>query len=82
MHKGYIDSLVCSSRQAEEEQRKEKDGGKEKAKAPGKKENLPRAKTAEKERKGQKPEAPVIVKKGTHLKQRGEVEEKDKYIGM
>ncbi|XP_010140982.1 PREDICTED: sperm-associated antigen 17, partial [Buceros rhinoceros silvestris] len=69
-----------AEKRAEEEQRKEKDGGKEKAKPPGKKENLPSAKTAEKERKGQKPEAPVTVKKGTQLKRRGEVEEKNKYI--
>ncbi|XP_009583764.1 PREDICTED: sperm-associated antigen 17, partial [Fulmarus glacialis] len=57
---------------------------KEKAKPPGKKENLPRAKTAEKERKGKKTEvgplAPVTVKKDTQLKRRGEVEEEDKYI--
>ncbi|XP_050750257.1 sperm-associated antigen 17 [Gymnogyps californianus] len=67
-----------------EEQQKEKDGGKEKAKPPGKKENLPSAKTAEKERKGKKTEvgplAPVTVKKDTQLKRRGIVEEEDKYI--
>ncbi|KAM9301129.1 sperm-associated antigen 17 [Morus bassanus] len=66
-----------------EEQQKEKDGGKEKAKPSGK-ENLPSAKTAEKERKGKKTEvgplAPVTVKKDTQLKRRGEVEEEDKYI--
>ncbi|XP_028940322.1 sperm-associated antigen 17-like, partial [Antrostomus carolinensis] len=65
-----------AEKKAEEEQRKEKDGGKEKAKPPGK--------TAEKERKGKKteggPSASVTVKKDTQLRQRGEVEEKDKYI--
>ncbi|KAM6417208.1 LOW QUALITY PROTEIN: sperm-associated antigen 17 [Pluvialis apricaria] len=73
-----------AEKKAEEEQQKEKDGGKEKAKSPGKKENLPSAKTAEKERKGKKTEvgllAPVTVKKDTQLKRRGEVEEEDKYI--
>ncbi|XP_075021977.1 sperm-associated antigen 17 [Calonectris borealis] len=73
-----------AEKKAEEEQQKEKDGGKEKAKPPGKKENLPTAKTAEKERKGKKTEvgplAPVTVKKDTQLKRRGEVEEEDKYI--
>ncbi|KAM9277713.1 LOW QUALITY PROTEIN: sperm-associated antigen 17 [Cariama cristata] len=67
-----------------EEQQKEKDGGKEKAKPTGKKENLPSAKIAEKERKGKKtevgPQAPVTVKNDTQLKRRGEVKEEDKYI--
>lgn len=86
LHKGYNENLVYSSCQAEEEQQKEKDGEKEKAKPPGKKENLPSAKTAEKERKGKTTEvgslAPVTVKKDTQLKRRGEMEEEDKYIGM
>ncbi|XP_075620557.1 sperm-associated antigen 17 [Balearica regulorum gibbericeps] len=73
-----------AEKKAEEEQQKEKDGGKEKAKPPSKKENLPCAKTAEKERKGKKSEvgslARVSVKKDTQLKRRGEVEEEDKYI--
>ncbi|GAB0177577.1 sperm-associated antigen 17 [Grus japonensis] len=73
-----------AEKKAEEEQQKEKDGGKEKAKPPSKKENLPSAKTAEKERKGKKSEvgslARVSVKKDTQLKRRGEVEEEDKYI--
>ncbi|XP_009328452.1 PREDICTED: sperm-associated antigen 17 [Pygoscelis adeliae] len=73
-----------AEKKAEEEQQKEKDGEKEKAKPPGKKENLPSAKTAEKERKGKNTEvgslAPVTVKKDTQLKRRGEVEEEDKYI--
>uniref|UniRef100_A0A663FH94 Sperm associated antigen 17 n=2 Tax=Accipitrinae TaxID=8955 RepID=A0A663FH94_AQUCH len=73
-----------AEKKAEEEQQKEKDGGKEKTKPPGKKENLPSAKTAEKERKGKKtdigPLAPVTVKKDTQLKRRGVVEEEDKYI--
>ncbi|KAM6098835.1 sperm-associated antigen 17 [Theristicus caerulescens] len=73
-----------AEKKAEEEQQQEKDGGKEKAKPPGKKESLPSAKTAEKERKGKKtaggPPAPVTLKKGTQLKRRGDVEEKDKYI--
>lgn len=86
LQKGYDENLVFSSCQAEEEQQKEKDGGKEKTKPPGKKENLLSAKTAEKERKGKKtdigPLAPVTVKKDTQLKRRGVVEEEDKYIGM
>lgn len=86
LRKGYNENSLYSSCQAEEEQQKEKDGGKEKAKPPGKKENLPSAKTDEKEKKGKKKEGglpgPVTVKKDTQLKQRGEVEEKDKYIGM
>ncbi|KAM6286776.1 sperm-associated antigen 17 [Spheniscus humboldti] len=73
-----------AEKKAEEEQQKEKDGEKEKAKPPGKKENLPSAKTAEKERKGKTTEvgslAPVTVKKDTQLKRRGEMEEEDKYI--
>ncbi|XP_009458821.1 PREDICTED: sperm-associated antigen 17 [Nipponia nippon] len=51
---------------------------------PGKKESLPSAKTAEKERKGKKTEggplAPVTVKKDTQLKRRGDAEEEVKYI--
>ena len=86
LHKGYNENLVYSSCQAEEEQKKEKNEGKEKARPPGKKENLHSAKTAEKERKGKKTEvgllAPVTVKKDTQLKRRGEVEEEHKYIGM
>ncbi|XP_042644440.1 sperm-associated antigen 17 isoform X3 [Tyto alba] len=66
-----------------EEQQKEKDVGKEKANPPGKN-NVTRAKTAEKERKGKKTEvgplAPGTVKKETQLKRRGEVEEENKYI--
>ncbi|PKU32661.1 sperm-associated antigen 17 [Limosa lapponica baueri] len=80
LRKGYNENLIYSSCQAEEEQQKEKHGGKEKAKPPGK-ENLRSAKTAEKEKKGKKTEvAPVTVKKDTQLKRRGEVEEEDKYI--
>ncbi|XP_030327824.1 sperm-associated antigen 17 isoform X3 [Strigops habroptila] len=67
-----------------EEQQKEKDGGKEKAKRLGKKESLPSAKAAEKEKKGKKteggPQAPGTVKKNTELKRRGAVEEEVKYI--
>ncbi|XP_009948670.1 PREDICTED: sperm-associated antigen 17, partial [Leptosomus discolor] len=73
-----------AEKKAEEDQQKEKDGRKEKTKPPGKKENLPSAQTAEKERKGKKmevgPLAPVTVKKDTQLKRRGEAEEEDKYI--
>ncbi|XP_075293875.1 sperm-associated antigen 17 isoform X3 [Opisthocomus hoazin] len=73
-----------AEKKAEEEQKKEKNEGKEKARPPGKKENLHSAKTAEKERKGKKTEvgllAPVTVKKDTQLKRRGEVEEEHKYI--
>ncbi|XP_074449495.1 sperm-associated antigen 17 [Larus michahellis] len=69
-----------AEKKAEEEKQKEKDGGKEKAKPPGKKENVPSAKTAEKEKKGKKAEvAPVTVEKDTQLKRRGKVEEEDKY---
>uniref|UniRef100_A0A8C0F2N9 Sperm associated antigen 17 n=1 Tax=Bubo bubo TaxID=30461 RepID=A0A8C0F2N9_BUBBB len=72
-----------AEKKAEEEQQKEKYGGKEKAKTPDKK-NIHSAKTAEKEKKGKKTEGgplvPVIVKKDTQLKRRGEVEEEDKYI--
>ncbi|XP_061864728.1 sperm-associated antigen 17 [Colius striatus] len=68
-----------AEKKAEEEQSKQK----EKVKPPGK-ENLPSAKTAEKERKGKKgeadPVAAVTVKKNTQLKRRGEVEEEDQYI--
>uniref|UniRef100_A0A8C3BRC2 Sperm associated antigen 17 n=1 Tax=Cairina moschata TaxID=8855 RepID=A0A8C3BRC2_CAIMO len=69
---------------AEEELKKEKDGGKEKGKAPGKKEKPPSAKTAEKERKGRKTDVasavPATVKKNTQLKRRGEEEEEYTYI--
>ncbi|XP_065598229.1 sperm-associated antigen 17 [Cyrtonyx montezumae] len=68
---------------AEEEQKKEKHGGKEKGKPLGK-EKSPSAKTTEKERKGKKtetsPSVPVTVKKNTQLKQRGEKKEEHKYI--
>ncbi|XP_009878228.1 PREDICTED: sperm-associated antigen 17 [Charadrius vociferus] len=73
-----------AEKKAEEQQQKGKDGGKAKAKSPGKKENLPSIKTAEKEKKGKKTEvgllAPATVKKDTQLKRRGEVEEENKYI--
>ncbi|XP_063999999.1 sperm-associated antigen 17 [Pogoniulus pusillus] len=68
-----------AEKKAEEERQKEKDGGKEKAKPDGKRESLPSAKTAEKERKAA-PSAAVPVKKETKLKRRGEVEEEVKYI--
>ncbi|OXB68933.1 hypothetical protein ASZ78_005370 [Callipepla squamata] len=81
--KGYNDNLVSSSCQAEEEQKKEKNGGKEKGKPLGT-EKPPSAKTTEKERKGKKTEAapsvPVTVKKNTQLKRRGEKEEEYRYI--
>ncbi|KAM6093522.1 sperm-associated antigen 17 [Chlamydotis macqueenii] len=73
-----------AEKKVEEEQQKEKHGGKEKAKPPGKKKNLPSAKTAEKEGKGKKTEAgrlaSATVKKDTQLKRRGKVEEEGKYI--
>lgn len=55
-----------------EQQQKEK--GKEKAKPPGK--------TSGKETKGKKSVTTPSVKKDTKLKQRGQVDIKDKYIGM
>ncbi|XP_025946518.1 sperm-associated antigen 17 [Apteryx rowi] len=73
-----------AEKKAEEEQKMEKDRGKEKIKPPGKKEKKTSAKIAEKEMKGKKTEVAlpgaITVKKDTKLKRRGEEEEEDKYI--
>ncbi|KAM9388217.1 sperm-associated antigen 17 [Phaethornis superciliosus] len=64
-----------AEKKAKEEKQKEQDGGKEKAKSPGK--------TAEKEKKGKKseaPPAPASVKKDSKLKRRGEAEVEINYI--
>ncbi|KAF4804908.1 hypothetical protein TURU_003868 [Turdus rufiventris] len=69
LHKGFNENFIYSSCQAEQQQ-KEKE--KEKTKLP--------EKTSGKDSKGKKSVAPPPVKKDTKLKQRGEVEVKDKYI--
>lgn len=69
LHKGFNENFIYSSCQAEQQQKE-----KEKAKLP--------EKTSGKDSKGKKSVAPPPVKKDTKLKQRGEVEVKDKYIGM
>lgn len=69
-----------------EEQEKEKEKDKGKVKPPGKKDKSPSAKSAGKGGKGKKletvPASTSIIKKDTKLRQRGEDEEDEKYIGM